>query len=234
MLALGEHRLVIAEAAAMGLRQIDPPPGPVQGHVLAEVGQLQPGADRVGQPRPGLIVASPEVKDQAADGVGRVAAIVEHLVGRLVAIDLLVLPEGRQEIDERVGRDRELADRLGQGDEHRMARLALVAFAKLTLPPVQQGQALPGIAGLVGQVVGPAAVGVDVVEVLPQLAGEQQAGDGEVLVMPLGQPPAIAPGLAERRAFGRAGLRPKTLQIGGKRDFGHERGRRVQGSGFRV
>ena len=67
-----------------------------------------------------FVVASPEVRNRRPTGLAEVAAVVQQLVGRLVAIDLLVLPEGCQEVDERVGGDRELADRLGQGDEYRM------------------------------------------------------------------------------------------------------------------
>ena len=51
------------------------------------------------------------------------------------------------------------------------SRLALDSTCELSLPPIQQGQALPGVAGFVGQVVGPAAIGIDVVEMLPQFAG---------------------------------------------------------------
>ena len=91
-----------------------------------------------------------------------------------------------------------------------------IAVAELRFPPVQQGQAALGVADLVGQVVGPAAVGVDVADVLPQATRQEPAGDREVLVVPPGQPPAIAAALPQRGRLRRHGLRPVAFEIVGK------------------
>ena len=85
-----------------------------------------------------------------------------------------------------------------------MNRPALIAVGELGFPPVQQGQALLAVADLVGQIVGPAAVGVDVRDVLPQAARQETAGDGEIFIVPHRQPPAVSPTLAQagRRLLG--------------------------------
>ena len=109
-----------------------------------------------------------------------------------------------------------LPDGFGQGDEHGMGGPAVVAVAELRFPPVQQGQAPLRVADLVGQIVGPAAVGVDVADVLPQPARQEPAGDGEVLVVPPGQPPAIAAALPQRQRRRRRGLRSVAFEVGGE------------------
>ena len=74
-----------------------------------------------------------------------------------------------------------------QGDHDRMARLAIVAAAQFLAPPLQQRQGLLAPFGLIAQVVGPAAIGVDRVKMPQQPPRQQQRGDGEVLVMRPGQ-----------------------------------------------
>src|SRR5262249_8347225 len=63
----------------------------------------------------------------------------------------------------------------------------LVAAQQLLTPPAQQAQGARAAAGLVAEVVRPAAVGVDAVEVTQQAPRQQQRGDREVLVMGAGQ-----------------------------------------------
>ena len=55
-------------------------------------------------------------------------------------------------------------------------------------------------ADLVGQVVGPAAIGVDVIEVLPQAPGQQARGDVEVFVVMGGQPARVVLRFGHRTA----------------------------------
>ena len=59
----------------------------------------------------------------------------------------------------------------------------------------EQAQALGAVADLVAQIVGPAAEGVDVVEILMQPLGQQEADDVEILVMMRGQPARVLLGL---------------------------------------
>ena len=72
---------------------------------------------------------------------------------------------------------------------------------------VEQAQAFGAVADLVAQIVGPAAIGVDVVEILVQALGQQEADHVEIFVVVGGQPARVGFGfgggvsLAER--FGR-------------------------------
>ena len=97
-----------------------------------------------------------------------------------------------------------------------MPGLARIAVAQMRFPPVQQGQAPLRVARLVGQVVGPAAIGVDIVEMLPQAPGQQPTGDGEILVVPPGQPPAVPAALAAARAARAAWLPGRIVPDRGK------------------
>ena len=70
-------------------------------------------------------------------------------------------------------------------------RLARVHRVQFVAPPREQAQALGGIADLVAQIVGPAAEGVDVVEILVQALGQQEADDVEIFVVVGGQPARV-------------------------------------------
>ena len=108
---LGERRreaprrqvvVAVAEAAAVLLRQVDAADVEVAGHVLPEVGQLQRRADAIGQSRPLRVERLAQIQHQPADRVGGVAAVVEQLLEGLVALDALVLLEGREQVEERL------------------------------------------------------------------------------------------------------------------------------------
>ena len=104
-LAAGEHRFVVAGAAAAFLRQINAATLVIAGHVLPEVGQLQRGADLIGQLAAALVVAAAQIQHQAADGIGRVAAVAEQIVECFVASCGLILAESDQQIAERIDRE---------------------------------------------------------------------------------------------------------------------------------
>ena len=89
------------------------------------------------------------------------------MIEGLVADNALVLTKGRQEIDQRLGGDAKLSDRFSKGSKDGVRYLAAIAGVELFFPPAQQCHCPLRIPGLVGQIVRPAAVGVDVVEMLP-------------------------------------------------------------------
>src|SRR5690348_13539819 len=66
------------------------------------------------------------------------------------------------------------------------------AVVQLRFPPVEQFQTVRGIMRLVSQIICPAAIGVDVAEMLPQSLGQEPAGDRKVLVVLRGEPAAIS------------------------------------------
>ena len=73
-----------------------------------------------------------------------------------------------------------------------------VHLVQLLAPPAEQAQTLLLVADLVAQIVGPAAEGVDVVEILVQALGQQEADDVEILVVMGGQPARVGFGFRRR------------------------------------
>ncbi len=113
----------------------------------------------------------------------------------MVAGDGLVLAEGGQEVGESLFRDVEFADGPGQGYEHGMARAAVVAGIEVGFPFVEEEKRGLGVAGFVSEVVGDAAVGVNVVKMLAQALGKEPSGDGEIFVMGAGEALAVFVGV---------------------------------------
>src|SRR5712692_168090 len=69
-----------------------------------------------------------------------------------------------------------------------MRRLAFVAGVQLALPPMEQIQSARRIGNFVAEIIGPAAVGIDVVEMLVQRFGEKPRYDVEIFVVTSGEP----------------------------------------------
>jgi hypothetical protein len=75
--------------------------------------------------------------------------------------------------------------------------LARIHGGQLLAPPGQEAQAFGRRAHFVAQIVGPAAIGVDVVEILMQALGQQEADDLEVLVVVRGEPAGVGFGFGD-------------------------------------
>ena len=82
-----------AEALHVVLRKVDAVLGPVDADVLPEVGELKRGTRRIRQAEALFVCVAAGVEDEAADGVGGVAAVAEHVLHGCVARDELVLPK---------------------------------------------------------------------------------------------------------------------------------------------
>ena len=136
--------VAVAEAAAVLLGQVDAADVEIAAHVLPEIGELQGGADVIGQGRPRLVERLAEVKHQPPDRVGGAAAIVEQLIERLVSLDDAG-PARRRTSRSRNGsrRDAESLDGRLQGDEDRVGGPAVVAGQQLIAPPAR-GDRGPG------------------------------------------------------------------------------------------
>src|SRR5437763_202712 len=76
--------------------------------------------------------------------------------------------------------------------------LARIHRVKLLLPPIEKLQWLVTGDRLIRQVISPAAIGINVRQMLPQVAGEEPTDDGKVLVMAVGECSAIGPRFAAR------------------------------------
>ena len=170
--------------------------------VLPEIRQLQRRAGRVRERLPLRVAIAAQVQHQPSHRVGRIPAVSEHILVGAVAHYGLVLHERPDQVGEWLLR--QLVPRRGllQRHEHRMRRPALVHPLQLPAPPLQQPQALLRVADLVAQVVGPAAEGVHVVEVLVQPARKQERHHVEVLVVARGQPARVFLGFLPRYRCG--------------------------------
>ena len=163
----------------------------IDDHVLPEIGQLQRGAGGVRQFLARRVAIAAQTQHQPADGIRRIAAVLEQLFEILVAGDLLVLLERLDQIVERFLQQIVPRGRVLKRDEHRMLRLARIHGLQFASPPGEQTEAFLGIADLVGQIVGPAAERVDVIEVLVQTLRQQKADDMKIFVMIRRQPAGV-------------------------------------------
>ena len=98
--------------------------------------------------------------------------------------------ERLDQIGERLFRQLSPFGRSMQRDEDGMVRRRLSYMrSRSVLPPCKQAQAFRRIADLVAEIIRPAAERIDVVEVLMQIFGQQEADDMKVFVM-MGREPA--------------------------------------------
>jgi hypothetical protein len=99
-LAVGDLSFRNSEAAQAFEGQIDTALGEINCHVLPEIRKLQGSARAVGKALALFVSIATDVEDDAAHRVGRVAAITEDVIERLVAMYRLVLPKGLEKIGE--------------------------------------------------------------------------------------------------------------------------------------
>ena len=186
--------------------QVDPAFYQVHPDVLPEVGQLERGTRSVGQDLAFSVPVAAQIEHEMAHRIGRVPTVFEHIrVGPVTRYDL-VLPERGQQVSKRGYGYLETVDRLPECDEYRMPGAAVVTGLQLGVPPFEQFQGQAGIAGLVGEVVGPPAVGVDMVEMPPQRGGQEPGNDDEILVVLASEATAV-PGGGRQRGVADAGQR---------------------------
>ena len=89
--------VVETESASVLIRQIDSAEILIiSPHVLPEIGELQTGANVVGERGPGRVETFTKIKNQSANGIRRILAIAEQLVEGRVTFNTLVLLEGGQ------------------------------------------------------------------------------------------------------------------------------------------
>ncbi len=141
------------------------------------------------------VAVSTQIEYEAAYWIRGIAAISDHAVPGRVAVHGLVLAKRHEQIGKWLDGNFARSNGLPQRDEYGMRRPAGVAIAKLHVPSVEQLQGFRGIGNLVSQIVRPAAVGIEVVEMLPQAFRQQPRHDVEIFVVMRGQPARIALGL---------------------------------------
>ena len=173
-----------AEFAQVLAREVDAILFQIDRNILPEIRELKSAAHEIGKMLTLRIAIAEQIQHQAADRIRRIARVGrEDLVERIEAAEIHVGAKRHQEIGERLARDVVAADRVGQRDEHRMARRARVAEVQLALPLVE----LAEVVLLVGEVIGHARVRVDRVHRRTHLARHQPRRDGEIFVVRLRQ-----------------------------------------------
>src|SRR5581483_3043731 len=101
-------------------------------------------------------------------GIGRIAAVSEDVLERLVTAYALVLAKSYQQVSKSLLGDLAGMYGLSQCYKNWMPGGAGITGLQLRFPIVQELERLGGIANLVAKVVGNSAIGVNVVEMLPQ------------------------------------------------------------------
>src|SRR5437764_1380762 len=96
-----------------------------------------------------------------------------------------------------------------QCDENWMLRAPRIHPLQLAPPPREQAQALLRVSDLIAQIVSPAAECINVVEILMQALGQQEADHVEIFIMAGNQPARVC-----QRFFGG----PRALQLAGSVD----------------
>src|ERR1019366_9289394 len=206
VLVIRDVALADVEAAKIFERKIDTALFVIDADVLPEVGELQCRAGEVGELLALGVAVSAKVEYEMADRIRGIAAIGQHVVESFEACDSLILAEGAEQVGKLVLGNGELAYGLGQSDEDRMSWSAVVTGVEFALPLIQQFERGGGVADFVAQVVGDAAVGVEVEEMLAEAAGKKPAGDGKILVVGAGQAGAVFSGFGDCGRSGRDGV----------------------------
>src|SRR5215472_8813039 len=134
-----------------------------------------------------------------ADWVCRIAAIAKNVSECLKPGDRLVLSKSNQQIGKLMLRNGKLADGLSERNKHRMLWRTRITSVQFSFPLVEHLQRLLRVAYLIAQIVGDAAVGIDVIKMLAQTCWEKPRGYRKIFVMGARQALAIALGFFERR-----------------------------------
>src|SRR5579859_6264917 len=179
--------------------------------VLPKISELERGAGGVGKMLAFGVAIAAEIENETADGIRGVDAVVDDGVPVGIALDGLVLAEGLQQVGEGLLRNVFRDDGLTQCDENRVPGLVVIAGVEFALPPIEKFEGAIRVGNFVAEVVGPAAVGVDVVEMLVEFFGEEPGDDVEIFVVVRGEPT----GVLLRGGGGAAGGR----DVGGESEF---------------
>ena len=137
-----------------------------------------------------FIAIAAQSQHQPSHRIRGIAAVFEQLFEIAITRDGLILLERFDQIVEQDLREVRAARRFLSARQIPDARRGPhTSPAIRSRHHVKQPQALRGVADLIAQIVRPAAEGIDVVEVLMQPLGQQEADDVEIFVV-MGRQPA--------------------------------------------
>src|SRR5438309_1984916 len=101
-------------------------------------------------------------------GIGRITAVSEHVLEGLITAYTLVLAKSYQQISKSLFGNLAGIYGLSQCYKNWMPGDAGITGLQLRFPTVQKFERLGGISNFIAKVVGNSAIGVNVVEMLPQ------------------------------------------------------------------
>jgi len=159
----------------------------VAADILPEVDELESGAGVVAEALSGFVTVAAHVEDDAADGVSAFGAVVEELGEVLVAGEGLVLFEGAEEVVEGLEGDIVAGDGVGEGGEDGGVRVSGEAGQELGAELLEELEGFGAVGDFVAEVIGDAAEGVDVAEILAEVLGEEDGDDAEVFIVGVGE-----------------------------------------------
>ncbi len=125
------------------------------------------------------------MQQQAADRVGRAAAIVHQLGEVAVTVLVDILPEGIQQVAKQLQRQVVVRDHRPQAEEYRMPG-GFAAFDGVEFRLIIRQQRVAGVGrevAFIGEIVGLAGEPVDRRHRLAQSRRKQNGSDGEVFVV---------------------------------------------------
>ena len=171
------------QTCALPIWYINTSPIQITGDVLAEIGNLQSGANGIGIGDVDCVVAASEIQHKLPDGIGRMATIVELLGDGQVSRLPLVLLKSKEQIVKRLLGYLKGFNGIDQRDEYGVRCPATVAISQQQRPPMKEFAGLRRRFAFIGQVVGPAAVGIEMIKMRTQFSRQQATGHGEVFVV---------------------------------------------------
>ncbi len=136
-----------------------------------------------------FVAVAAQIQNQSSHRTCRIHAIAEHGIPVRIALDDLILTESLQEVGKGLLGNIFRDDRLAERHKDRMRWFPFVTCIQLALPPIEQFQRAGRVANFVTKIIRPAAIRVDIVEILVQRFGEKPGYDVEVFVVMRCQPP---------------------------------------------
>src|SRR6202007_2543399 len=118
-------------------------------------------------------------------------AVADHRFPGRIALHVLILAEGSQQISKGLLGNIFRDDRFAERNENRMGWATVVAIVEFALPPIQQLESTLFLRHFVAEVVRPAAISVDIVKMLMQILGEQPGDYVEIFVVVSSEPARV-------------------------------------------
>lgn len=156
---------------------------------MAEVSQLEARAYGIALPDCIGVGGFGQSQKDTTNGVRTAGAVGQYVIIVVVANDMLILAECVEQFLERFQGQGVSQESGAQGDKNRMVAVSGKALFQFVPPPVQQ---IDRAGCFIREIVGPAAVSVNIVKILANRFWQQETGDGKILVVIQGKVFAVS------------------------------------------